>query len=77
MAEIANENLTKLHKPIHVEEALAFAIKAIDCGEINHGNEAFAWVLQKEPRNHAAWLWMACTISDEQAKRDCYIRASL
>jgi thioredoxin-like negative regulator of GroEL len=77
LAEIVDENLTKLHKPANVEEALAFAINAIDRGEINHGNAALAWVLQRDPRNQAAWLWMACTISDEQAKRDCYIRAGL
>jgi hypothetical protein len=59
-----------------VEEALDFAIDAIDRGDMKLGNAALGWVLQREPDNRVAWLWMACTVPDEQAKRGCYNRIS-
>ena len=59
-----------------VEEALDFAIDAIDRGDMKLGNAALGWVLQREPENRVAWLWMACTVPDEQAKRGCYSRIS-
>lgn len=59
-----------------VEEALDFAIDAIDRGDLKLGNAALGWVLQREPDNRVAWLWMACTVPDEQAKRGCYSRIS-
>jgi hypothetical protein len=59
-----------------VDEALAFAIEAIDRGDLKLGNAALGWVLQREPDNRVAWLWMACTVPDEQAKRGCYSRIS-
>jgi hypothetical protein len=59
-----------------VEEALEFAIDAIDRGDLKLGNAALGWVLQREPDNRVAWLWMACTVLDEQAKRGCYSRIS-
>ena len=59
-----------------VEEALEFAINAIDRGDLKLGNAALGWVLQREPDNRVAWLWMACTVPDEQAKRGCYSRIS-
>lgn len=57
-----------------VDEAIQFAIDAIDRGDLKLGNAALGWVLQREPENSVAWLWMACTVPDEQAKRGCYSR---
>jgi hypothetical protein len=59
-----------------VEEAIEFAIEAIDRGDLKLGNAALGWVLQREPDNRVAWLWMAVTVPDEQAKRGCYSRIS-
>jgi len=61
------------HTPT-VEQALEYAIEAIGRGEMKLGNQALGWVLQQEPDNAVAWLWMACTVPDEQAKRGCYSR---
>jgi len=58
----------------NIEDALEFAINAIDRDEMNLGTAALSWVLQREPENQVAWLWMACTVADEDAKRDCYTR---
>ncbi|NIM94867.1 MAG: hypothetical protein GTO18_14295 [Anaerolineales bacterium] len=63
--------------PPSVEEALEFAIEAIDRGDLKLGNQALGWVLQKEPENPVAWLWMACTVSGEDEKRNCYNRISV
>lgn len=59
----------------NLEDALAFAIDAIDRGDIQLGYTALEWVLQREPENPVPWLWMACTLPDEQRKRDCYVQA--
>ena len=59
-----------------VEEAIEFAVQAIDRGDYKLGNAALDWVLQKEPDNAVAWLWMACCLTDEEAKRSCYSRIS-
>jgi Tfp pilus assembly protein PilF len=59
-----------------VEEALEFAIQAIDRGDVKLGNAALDWVLQREPNNPIAWLWMACCVTGEEAKRGCYARIS-
>ena len=76
MAEKVDVNAMFIHVTPNVEEALEFAIDAIDRGDINLGGAALDWVLQREPKNQVAWLWMACTVPDEQAKRNCYTRIS-
>jgi hypothetical protein len=58
----------------NTDDALAYAIEAIEDGKLKYGSEALEWVLQREPDNRVAWLWMACTISDENTKRACYSR---
>ena len=59
-----------------VEEAIEFAVQAIDRGEDQLGNAALDWVLQREPENPVAWIWMACCVTGEEAKRGCYSRIS-
>ncbi len=56
------------------EYALEYAAEAIELGKFRLGVEALEWVLQREPENRIAWLWMACTVSDEDEKRACYSR---
>ena len=60
-----------------VEEALDFAIQAIDRGDLKLGSSALDWVLQREPENPVAWLWMACCVSGEEAKRGCYAKIAI
>ena len=60
------------NKTPNTEEALEYAIDAIERGKIKLGNKALGWVLQREPDNRVAWLWMACTLPDENAKQACY-----
>ena len=55
-----------------IEDALNFAIEAIDRGNLAAGKKALEWVLQREPENQVAWVWMACCVPDEAAKRQCF-----
>jgi Tfp pilus assembly protein PilF len=59
-----------------VEEAIEFAVQAIDRGDYQLGNAALDWVIQREPENPVAWIWMACCVNGEEAKRGCYSRIS-
>jgi hypothetical protein len=62
------------HDNPNIDEALEFAIEAIDRGDMQLGIAALEWVLQREPFNRIALLWMACTVSDEGSKRAYYSR---
>jgi hypothetical protein len=75
MAEKADFNDMYQDELRNPEEALAFAIDAIDRGDLDLGYSALGRVLQKEPKNPVAWLWMACTVPEEERKRECYMRA--
>ncbi len=60
-----------------VDQAIEYAIQAINQGQPAQGKAALAWVLQQQPYNGVAWLWMACCVTEEQAKSECYRRLSL
>jgi len=60
------------HGTPNIEEALEFSIDAIDRDDMRLGNAALEWVLEREPSNRIALLWVACTVSDEGAKRRYY-----
>jgi len=77
MAEKVDVNVMFTNETPNVEEALEYAITAIDRGDMNLGSAALEWVLEREPKNQVAWLWMACTVPDEQTKRNCYTQASI
>lgn len=76
MEDYLEENTMFAAETPSVEEAIEFAVQAIDKGDFKLGNAALDWVLQREPENPVAWLWMACCVSDEEAKRTCYSRIS-
>jgi Tfp pilus assembly protein PilF len=59
-----------------VEEALEFAMGAIAGGDSARGKSALEWVLEQDPDNAAAWIWMSCCVPDERAKQECFRRAS-
>ncbi|MFP3855054.1 MAG: hypothetical protein ACLFWD_12260 [Anaerolineales bacterium] len=59
-----------------VNQALEVAIGAIDRGEASKAKQALGWVLQRDPSNGLAWIWMAACVDDEDAKQECYRRAT-
>ncbi len=59
-----------------VKEALDTGIQAIQGGDIQQGEAALSWVIQKEPHNAIAWIWLACCAPDDSARTACYQRVS-
>ena len=60
------------HETPNIDEALEFAINAIDRNDLRLGSAALEWVLERDPSNRIALLWMACTVPDEHVKRRYY-----
>ncbi len=58
------------------EEAMSFALGAIDRGETMKAGQALTWILKREPENALAWLWMPACLADEGRKRECYRKLS-
>lgn len=59
-----------------VEEALSLAVEAVERGDFQNGEAALNWVLQEDPQNTAAWIWLACCAPDDSSRQICYRRAS-
>ncbi len=59
-----------------VEEALSLAVEAVERGDLQNGEAALNWVLQEDPKNIAAWIWLACCAPDDSSRQICYRRAS-
>jgi predicted negative regulator of RcsB-dependent stress response len=59
-----------------IQEALETAIQAVEGGDLQQGEAALSWVLQKEPDNAVAWIWLACCAPDDSAREACYRRVS-
>lgn len=60
-----------------MEEALEFAVQAVNCGDFGRGKAALSWILKQDPNHAMAWIWMACCVNDDAAKAECYRRASM
>ena len=60
-----------------VKNSLEYAIRAIEKDDLELGSAALEWVLEREPENSIAWLWMACTVDDENTRRGCFSKAQL
>jgi Tfp pilus assembly protein PilF len=58
-----------------VNEAMSFAVGAIHRGESHKARQALGWVLERDPHNNLAWIWMAVCVDNESAKQECYRRA--
>lgn len=58
------------------DQALDFAVSAIKRGDASRGRAALAWVLQREPSNVVAWLWMAESLPESPAKQECLRRVT-
>jgi Tfp pilus assembly protein PilF len=59
-----------------IDEALEFAIEAVNHGEIQKAKVALDWIIKQDSNNATAWLWMACCVTDDEAKQDCYRQIS-
>lgn len=60
-----------------IDEALDFAIEAVNRGELQKAKSALGWIIKQDPSNTTAWLWMACCVMDDEAKQACYKRVSM
>ena len=47
------------------------AIAAIKAGDKETGQQLLMKVIKADPKNEAAWLWMASTLDDPQEKKEC------
>jgi len=69
---------TRLHPDgFHsVEEALDVAVEAVERGDLRDGEATLSWVLNEDPNNITAWIWLACCAPDDSSRQICYRRAS-
>lgn len=61
---------------VSIGDAIESAVGAIQRGDLGEGRATLTWVLQENPGNRLAWLWMACCVTDEPERDECYRRAS-
>ena len=61
---------------VSIGDAIESAVGAIQRGDLGEGRATLTWVLQENPGNRLAWLWMACCVTDEPQRDECYRRAS-
>ncbi len=59
-----------------IEEAICSAVEAIERGDLGQGRATLSWVVREDPDNRLAWVWLAACVSEEDARNECYRRAS-
>jgi Tfp pilus assembly protein PilF len=59
-----------------VNQAISSAVEAIQRGDFGRGRATLTWVLNAQPNNRLAWLWMACCVNEETERDECYRRVS-
>jgi Tfp pilus assembly protein PilF len=59
-----------------IDEAVQYAAEAINQGDLHTGKSTLDQVLKQVPSHPIAWMWMACCVTDEDMKRECYRRIS-
>ena len=57
-----------------ITEALDKAATTIKGGDLETGKEILEWVLEGEPNNVLAWLWMSRCVKTNEAKLECFNR---
>ncbi len=57
-----------------IEEALTKGVTAIKGGDLETGKACLRWVLEREPNNVLAWLWMSRCAPNNEAKLKCFNR---
>jgi hypothetical protein len=55
-------------------DALQRAIAAVKAGDKAAGQRLLAEVIRDDPRNEAAWLWMAAALDSDEQRRTCLER---
>jgi very-short-patch-repair endonuclease len=55
-------------------EVLNKSAEAIRRGDVHAGRQGLIWVVQRDPTNIPAWLWLGYITEDRKAKLDCYQR---
>ena len=58
-----------------IKDALNGAVNAIKRGDLETGKAGLKWVLEREPNNVLAWLWMSRCAPTNEAKLECFNRA--
>ncbi len=58
-----------------MENAISEAVSAIESGDKKRAHSLLLGVIQEDPNNVLAWLWMAEVYADPKNKKDCYLRA--
>ena len=59
-----------------IEEAISSAVEAIQQGDLGQGRATLSWVVREDPDNRLAWVWLAACVNEEEARDECYRRAS-
>ncbi len=57
-----------------IKDALNGAANAIKRGDLETGKAGLKWVLEREPNNVLAWLWMSRCAPTSEAKLECFNR---
>jgi len=57
-----------------MEQELKEAILSIKKGNTTQGRHMLVEILQNDPKNEDAWLWMSKCVTDPELKRYCYER---
>ena len=57
-----------------IKDALNGAVNAIKRGDLETGKAGLKWVLEREPNNVLAWLWMSRCAPTNEAKLECFNR---
>lgn len=60
---------------MNVQQTLQRAIQSIQSGDKTTGKRLLAQVLQANPQNVQAWLWMSAVVQGNERQRDCLRRA--
>ncbi|MFQ5921272.1 MAG: hypothetical protein ACE5M4_00365 [Anaerolineales bacterium] len=59
-----------------IEHAISSAVEAIQRGDLGQGRATLSWVVREDPDNRLAWVWLATCVNEEEARDECYRRAS-
>ena len=59
-----------------IDEAISSAVEAIQRGDLGQGRTTLSWVVREDPHNRLAWVWLATCVNEEEARDECYRRAS-
>jgi hypothetical protein len=59
-----------------VTEAMDMAVRKVRAKDYGTGRAILAWVLQSQPDNVVAWLWLARCIANREERSRCMERVA-